>query len=152
MRPMRILRLAPGDEHVVLASADLFDSPPTEAWTARFLSSEGHHLFVAVADDHPIGFVSGVETTHPDKGIEMFLYELSVHPDHRRRGLGTALVGALAELARERGCYGMWVGTESDNAAALATYRAAGAAPPEPCVTLAWAFGEAEGGEGRERR
>jgi hypothetical protein len=35
----------------------------------------------------------------------------------------------------------MWVGTEPDNAAALATYRAAGAArPAEPFVTLEWSF------------
>ncbi len=47
---------------------------------------------------------------------------------------------ALAGVAREHGCYGMWVATEPDNEAALATYRAAGAAPPEPCVTLGWSF------------
>jgi ribosomal protein S18 acetylase RimI-like enzyme len=138
---MRIVRLSPGEEHVVLAGADLFDEPPTEGWTARFLSSGGHHLLVALNhEEDPIGFVSGVETTHPDKGTEMFLYELSVHPEHRNQGVGRALVRALADLARGRGCYGMWVGTEPDNAAALATYRAAGADPPEPSVTLSWAF------------
>jgi len=138
---MRIERLSPGDEEVVLTGADLFDEPPKEAWAARFLASDGHHLLVAVdEDDHPIGFVSGVETTHPDKGTEMFLYELSVDPEHRNQGVGRALVRALADLARGRGCYGMWVGTEPDNAAALATYRAAGADPPEPSVTLSWAF------------
>jgi GNAT superfamily N-acetyltransferase len=136
---MRIVRLGAGDERLVLTGAELFDHAPTEAWTARFLSNEGHHLLVAV-DDGPVGFISGVETTHPDKGTEMFLYELSVRADHRRRGVGTALVRALADLARERGCYGMWVGAEPENAAALATYRAAGAAPPEPCVTLSWTF------------
>jgi ribosomal protein S18 acetylase RimI-like enzyme len=77
----------------------------------------------------------------------MFLYELSVDPDHRNRGIGTALVGALADLARARDCYGMWVGTEPDNAAALATYRAAGASLPEPSVTLEWIFDPAAGGE-----
>jgi ribosomal protein S18 acetylase RimI-like enzyme len=81
-----------------------------------------------------------VETTHPDKGTEMFLYELSVAEEFRRRGIGRALVSALADLAIERGCYGMWVGTEPDNDAALATYRAAGAAPPESSVTLTWTF------------
>lgn len=111
--PMRIVRLAPGDERVVLAGADLFDAPPTEAWTAKFLSSEGHHVLVAVDGEHPIGSVTGVETTHPDKGTEMFLYELSVHPHHRNRGVGRALVGALADLARGRGCYGMWVAIPS---------------------------------------
>ena len=147
--PMRIVRLASGDERVVLAGADLFDTPPTEAWTAKFLSSEGHHLLLAVDDDDPIGFVSGVETTHPDKGTEMFLYELSVRPDRRNRGVGRALVEALAELARSCGCYGMWVSTDTDNAAALATYRAAGAAPPEPCVTLEWALDPAAGDPAR---
>jgi ribosomal protein S18 acetylase RimI-like enzyme len=145
---IKILRLGPGDEQLVLDAAELFDAPPTNAWTTKFLSSEGHHLLFAIVEDRdPVGFVSGVETSHPDKGTEMFLYELSVEPGHRNRGIGTALVGALADLARTRGCYGMWVGTEPDNAAALATYRAAGASPPEPFMTLEWRFDPAARGE-----
>jgi aminoglycoside 3-N-acetyltransferase I len=141
---MRIVCLTPGDEQIVLAGADLFDGPPTEAFTEKFLALEGHHLLAALDDDgNAIGFVTGVETTHPDKGTEMFLYELSVGEEDRGRGVGRALVEALAELARDGGCYGMWVGTEADNAAALATYRAAGADPPEPCVILSWTFGQA---------
>jgi aminoglycoside 3-N-acetyltransferase I len=137
-----IVRLAPGDEHIVLTSGELFDATPTEAATAKFLASEGHHLLVALDADGAtaIGFISGVETTHPDKGTEMFLYELFVAPAHRNRGIGRELVGALSELARSRGCYGMWVGTEPANAAALATYRAAGASSPEPFLTLEWVF------------
>jgi ribosomal protein S18 acetylase RimI-like enzyme len=138
---VRIRRLAPGDEQTVLAGATLFDAAPTEEWTSRFLASEGHHLLVALDDgDRPVGFVSGVETTHPDKGTEMFLYELSVALEHRNQGIGRSLVEALAELARRRGCYGMWVGTEPDNAAALTAYLAAGAEPPEPFVSLNWTF------------
>jgi aminoglycoside 3-N-acetyltransferase I len=137
-----IVRVAQGDEHIVFAGGELFDAAPTEAATAKFLASEGHHLLVALDVDGttPVGFISGVETTHPDKGTEMFLYELSVAPAHRNQGIGRELVGALSELARSRGCYGMWVGTEPGNAAALATYRAAGASPPEPFVTLEWVF------------
>jgi ribosomal protein S18 acetylase RimI-like enzyme len=138
---VKIERLTAGDDAVVLAAADVFDAPPTPAWTERFLTSAGHHLLVARSGETVIGFVSGVETTHPDKGTEMFLYELSVAEAHRNRGVGRALVKALADLARERGCYGMWVGTEPDNDAALATYRSAGAAEPEPFMTLEWRFG-----------
>lgn len=137
---MRIERLGPGDAGVVLRAGSLFDAPPAEKWATRFLEAPNHHLLVAFAGDDPAGFVSGVETTHPDKGTEMFLYELSVHPDHRNHGVGKALVGALERLARDRGCYGMWVATEPDNVAAIATYRAAGASPPEPAVVLDWAF------------
>ncbi len=143
---MRIVHLSPGDEGVVIAGSELFDNLPTESWARQFLSREGHHLFVALGPDElPIGFISGVETTHPDKGTEMFLYELAVAPEHQRRGIGRALVGALAALAREKGCYGMWVGTEPDNEAALATYRAAGAEAPEPFVSLSWTFDVASG-------
>jgi ribosomal protein S18 acetylase RimI-like enzyme len=78
--------------------------------------------------------------THPDKGTEMFLYELSVAEDHRGGGVGRALISALGELAAERGCYGMWVGTEPDNVAAISAYRSGGAADQEPFVTLSWSF------------
>ena len=81
--------------------------------------------------------------THPDKGTEMFLYELAVEEAHRRRGVGTALVRALAALAEERACYDMWVLTDDDNVAALATYRRAGGAAPSGHVLIEWRFGDA---------
>jgi len=45
---------------------------------------------------------------------------------------------AIADLARELGCYGMWVATDADNVAALKAYTAAGGGPPEPFVMLTW--------------
>ena len=138
---VEIRRLGPGDEDAVRDAGALFDAPPEPQATRRFLSEPGHHLLVAYdAGGAPAGFVSGVETTHPDKGTEMFLYELAVHEPARRQGIGTALVRALAAVARERGCYGMWVGVEADNEAALRTYARAGARPPAPHVSLEWAF------------
>ena len=78
-----------------------------------------------------------------DKGAEMFLYELGVTESHRRRGIGRALVDALAALARERGCYGMWVATDEDNIAALATYRRSGAIRDDgDAVILTWRFAD----------
>ena len=76
--------------------------------------------------------------THPDKGTEMFLYELAVDEPVRRRGIGTALVQALRTLARERGCYGLFVFTDADNEAALATYARAGAKPPSSHLMCEW--------------
>ena len=125
----------------VVAASELFDHAARPEWAQRFLTTPDHHLCIAYDDDQPVGFVSGVETTHPDKGTEMFLYELAVRETSRRRGVGRALVEALAALARERGCYGMWVLTDSDNPAALATYRSAGAGEPSEQVMLDWTFG-----------
>lgn len=129
------------DAAAILAAPHLFDAPPSPAATARFVREPGHHLLFAYDEqDEPVGMVSGVETTHPDKGTELFLYELGVEEHVRRRGIATALVRALGALARERGCVGMWVAVDADNDAALATYRKAAADDEAPTVCLAWEF------------
>jgi ribosomal protein S18 acetylase RimI-like enzyme len=137
---MDIRRLGPRDVSLLQSASHLFDDPPQEQTSQRFLSSADHHLLVALDGADPVGFVSGVEVTHPDKGTEMFLYELAVGEPFRRRGIGRQLVAALAELARSRGCYGMWVLTDADNVAAVATYTAAGAQPPTQHVLFNWTF------------
>lgn len=123
--PVEIRQLAPGEEAAVHAAAALFDDPLDARATERFLAEPTHHLLIAYDGERPVGFVSGIEVTHPDKGTEMFLYELAVESLARRRGIGRALVEALAELTRERGCYGMFVLVDDDNDVALATYAAA---------------------------
>jgi aminoglycoside 3-N-acetyltransferase I len=134
---MRIERIKEAAE--VHRAADLFDSPPLAAATERFLAEPGHHLLFAYDEGgRAVGMISGVEMTHPDKGTEMFVYELGVAPAARLQGIGTRLVGALADLARDNGCYGMWVGTEVDNDAALATYRRAGAGDEAGFTLLNW--------------
>ncbi len=126
--------------------AELFDEPPTVAAVEKFLSTAGHHLLFAYDDGADggaatvVGMISGVETTHPDKGTEMFVYELGVAPFARKRGIATELVRALASLAQSRSCYGMWVAVDVDNAAALATYRRAGAHDEAACVVQSWDF------------
>jgi ribosomal protein S18 acetylase RimI-like enzyme len=136
---MEIRRATTVDE--LSAAEHLFDNPVRPEWAERFLSTAGHHLFLAYEHDAPIGFVSGVETVHPDKGTEMFLYELGVAEPYRRRGTGRALIGTLTALAREHGCYGMWVGVDTDNDVALATYRSAGGKDDGTCTVVTWDFG-----------
>ena len=134
--------MIPGDEELVVAAQHLFDEPARVDATRTFLESPTHHLCIAYEDDVPAGFVSGVETTHPDKGTEMFLYELAVDEAHRRRGIGRALVAALAERANARGCYGMWVLTDRDNIAAMRAYEAAGGRDPREQTMISWTFEE----------
>ena len=140
MDDLELRHLEPGDDALVELAAPLFDKQPLPSATADFLATPDHHLILALLRGEPAGFVSGVEMTHPDKGREMFLYELGVAESVRRRGVGTALVGALVALARERGCYGMWVLTDADNPAALGAYRRAGATSESANVMLEWRF------------
>jgi ribosomal protein S18 acetylase RimI-like enzyme len=137
---MDIRLLGQGDYDAVVEASGLFDGPALEGATRRFLCEAGHHLLVAYEQDRPVGFVSGVEVTHPDKGTEIFLYELAVAGAFRRRGFGRALVERLGSLAKERGCYGMWVLTDGDNDAALATYKSAGGSAETDQVVVVWNF------------
>ncbi len=131
------------EPEVVLAAPHLFDGPPRPDATRTFLDAPGHHILMAFddRDGRAVGMVTGVEMTMPDKGTEMFLYELAVDPSAQGRGIGTALAAALAEIAVQHGCYDMWVLTDHDNLPALGAYRRSGATASEPTTMLTWDFG-----------
>ena len=134
-----VRRLGPDDAQAVTAAGHLFDDVPLEDATRAFLADPGRHLLVAYTDGgRPVGFVSGVELTHPDKGTEMLLYELGVDEHSRRRGIARTLVAALEALARERDCYGMYVLVDDDNDAALATYASAGGRVTSRPLMIDW--------------
>ena len=138
--PFEIHRCGPEDAGLVQRAGALFDHAPLTAETERFLTSSGHHLLLALVGSEPVGFVSGIEVVHPDKVVEMLLYELAVAEDAQGRGIGTALATALAHLARDRGCRGMWVLTDEDNTAARMAYTRAGATIEERTLLLEWRF------------
>ena len=58
-------------------------------------------------------------------GNERWLYvdEVDVCADQRRRGAGKAIMRKLIDLAEEAGCNEVWLGTEEDNLAANALYQ-----------------------------
>ena len=57
-------------------------------------------------------------------------------PTHRRRGIATAVLGALAEEAVRRDVASLHLQTDGDNAGALSTYRRHGFTPHHDYVTL----------------
>jgi ribosomal-protein-alanine N-acetyltransferase len=147
---VEIAALRAGDDAIVARAAHLFDGPPRPDATARFLGEPGHHMLVASLGDEPIGFVSGVEITHPDKGTELMLYELAVEERSRRRGVGRALVRALAAVGDERGCRNLFVLADGDNDAALATYAFGDAKRQTDVVMFTWEPPVAIGGASRD--
>lgn len=69
-----------------------------------------HRLWVAAdAAGEPVGFA--LATT---LGDAPHLEEIDVHPDHARRGLGAALVGAVVAWARGRGAEALTLCTFGD--------------------------------------
>ena len=62
-------------------------------------AQRNNHLWVALADDVPVGFAH-VEVLEPNAA---HLEEIDVHPEHGRRGLGTRLVRRVCEWAAAAG-------------------------------------------------
>jgi ribosomal-protein-alanine N-acetyltransferase len=147
-----VRRLGPGDEAVLArlaregaryeeederAQNEAADETPlAPADAATFLSDDHTHLFVAsCADEHAgdevVGFVVANELLHRHTFTRMLLvYEIGVRDDHRRRGIGRALLDALRELAIERGIPEGFVLTNESNGPAMAFYAAAGGTRP----------------------
>lgn len=73
----------------------------------------------------------------PGTGYEAEVAEVYVRPEHRGRGLATALVRAAVEVFEERAVTFAAVWTHPSNEAALRLYRTAGFAPTEQTV-LTW--------------
>lgn len=101
----------------------LFDEPIDREQARAFLEDPLHEGVLAYAGDLAVGMATGTVLLHPDKAPAMFINEVGVRDEWQRRGIGAAVTQRLIDVARARGCEGVWLGTEPDNVAALALYR-----------------------------
>lgn len=122
---MIVRRLRPGEENVVIGLATY--SRPSVEHARRLLSEPSVVFLVAFEHDEPVGFVLAYELVrrHGDP-TSFFVYEVETAERHRRRGIATELLRALAELARERGIRSGFVLTERENEPAMRLYESAG--------------------------
>jgi ribosomal protein S18 acetylase RimI-like enzyme len=67
----------------------------------------------------------------------MNIHDIAVVPEHRGKGIGRALLAAVEEEARRRGCAKITLEVRSDNALARDLYRRCGFQGTEP-QTLFW--------------
>ena len=119
--------LGPDDLEVLCCQPEgLFDGPVDRAEAAAFLADPHSEMVMAVAGDLGLSFASGTVLRHPDKAPSMFVNEVGTREGWQRQGLATRVSVALIDLARARGCEGIWLGTEPGNTAALALYRRLG--------------------------
>ncbi len=76
---------------------------------------------VAIEDGLVAGFIIGFAS-----GVTGFIYTLDVHPDYRRKGIGSMLIFALEKKLQAWGAKKIRLEAALNNPAALALYRKAG--------------------------
>ena len=136
---IRIQELGSGDIGLFNSvRAGTFDNPIIPEQARAFLDSDLHKIVVAVSLEQVIGIATGVILLHPDKNPALFVNEVSVHEDFRRRGIARRLSRALIRPAQDRGIKGVWLATEHDNIAARALYRDIGGRETEGIVVYDW--------------
>ena len=139
MNPITIRNLGPEDAHILERVREgTFSNPvdPARAW--GFLATRVNETVVALDQGEVIGFASGTVLMHPDKPMQFFVQEVSVHQDYRLRGIATRLCERIFDLARDRGCEGIWLGTEAKNEPARALCRKLGACETKGLVIYDW--------------
>ena len=124
---MEIIRLSDDDfERLMQVKPGLFDNPVDPEQARAFLADPLHEMVLAYDQDQAVGMASGSVLLHPDKDPAMFIAEVATRDGYTRRGIATALTDELIRIARSRGCKGIWLGTETDNDAAIGLYRKLG--------------------------
>jgi len=85
-------------EHAMVATEDDFRN-------ALFGAERNAYALMAFADDAPVGFALyfyNFSTFVGKRGI--YLEDIYVEPEHRGRGIGSALLKRLATIAKEQNC------------------------------------------------
>ncbi|MDI9239405.1 AAC(3)-I family aminoglycoside N-acetyltransferase [Lysobacter sp. LF1] len=107
--------------------ATFHDAPPGDDYLRRLLGSD---TFIAVAALEGDAVVGGLAAYVLDKfeqaRSEVYIYDLAVQQTHRRRGIATALIARLQQVARTRGAWVIFVQADHGDDPAIALYTKLG--------------------------
>jgi ribosomal protein S18 acetylase RimI-like enzyme len=130
--------LQPGTSHIATRPLSApyvkdYDAIPLNdpvSWTARH-TADRWIILVAYVQKQSVG--GAVLVTDPQdvtrlggRAPSALLWDVRVHPDWRRRGIGRVLLDAADDAARAAGCAGIHVETQDINVAACRLYAASG--------------------------
>jgi aminoglycoside 3-N-acetyltransferase I len=100
---------------------------PSEAYLKRLLGSDYFIALVALQDGQVVGGIAAYELMKfEQERSEIYIYDLAVAVTHRRRGIATALIQELKQIAAGRGAYVVFVQADIDDEPAIALYTKLG--------------------------
>ncbi len=93
----------------------------------RLLGSDRFFALAALKDGRVVAGLAAYELPKfEQERSEIFIYDLAVAAPHRHKGIATALIEALKEIAVARGAHVMFVQADFDDAPAVALYSKLG--------------------------
>jgi ribosomal protein S18 acetylase RimI-like enzyme len=97
-----------------------------DALLPQGLQTPGHEIRSMIdEDDQAVGYVWFTIESRP-QGRVVFIYDIAVDPEFRRRGHAQAALAAVEEYARANDCIGVMLHVFGSNAGARELYRKAG--------------------------
>ena len=101
--------------------------PPSDVYMADLLTKEHVIVLAALVDDDVVGGLVAYELDKFERARrEVYIYDLAVAAAHRRRGIATALIGDLREIAALRGASVIFVQADAGDGPAIALYEKLG--------------------------
>jgi aminoglycoside 3-N-acetyltransferase I len=96
---------------------------PTTAYLRTLLSTDNFIAVAALEDGAVLGGLAAYELPKFEQArSEIYIYDLAVSANHRRKGVATALINALRAIATARGAYVIFVQTDPWDEPAVALY------------------------------
>lgn len=101
--------------------------PPSDAYLESLLLDAGFIAIVARHAGEVVGGLTAYVLRKPERERkEIYIYDLAVMEPHRRRGVATALINRLREVAEGHGAHVIFVQTDRDDPPAIALYEKLG--------------------------
>jgi aminoglycoside 3-N-acetyltransferase I len=101
--------------------------PPDPAYLADLLGKDHVIAVVALADGAVIGGLVAYELDKLERARrEIYIYDLAVLPAWRRRGVATALIRHVQDLATQRGAWMVFVQADHGDDPAIRLYESLG--------------------------
>jgi aminoglycoside 3-N-acetyltransferase I len=100
---------------------------PRDAYLRSLLAKPHFIALVAVASDRVVGGLAAyVLDKFEQERREIYIYDLAVQKQHRRKGIARTLINELRHIARDRGIYVIYVQADKQDDAAQALYESLG--------------------------
>lgn len=131
-------QLGPGDVAQLRALTALFgrafddpaahgDEPPSDEYLEGWLGRDHVITLVATVEDQLVGgLVAYVLEKFERERSEVYIYDLAVAEEHRRRGVATALIAHLRDACPARGAWVIFVQADYGDDPAIALYEKLG--------------------------